>query len=35
LEAFNRKKRRKEIENVTIGMNKIDPQEVEKLIKRA
>jgi hypothetical protein len=35
LEAFNRKKRRKEIENVTMVMNKIDPQEVEKLIKRA
>jgi hypothetical protein len=35
LEAFNRKKRRKEIENATMVMNKIDPQEVEKLIKRA
>jgi hypothetical protein len=32
LEAFNRKKRRKEIENVTMGMNKIAPQEAEKLI---
>jgi hypothetical protein len=31
LEALNRKKRRKEIEKVTMGMNKIDPQEAEKL----